>query len=70
MLILTPEGLHRHHIGAPELKGVLLFFVFLTGSIGSVQSSVAENPHHRNIKGVGKVRVYAGLSWLGWIMQT
>jgi len=51
----TPnENSHSHARGFSDgttlvtldLKGVLPFSVFLTGSIGSVWSSVAKNPHH------------------------
>ena len=34
----------RHHAGAPNLKDILFFYVFLTGLIGSVRSFVTENP--------------------------
>ena len=36
----------QHHTNAPDLKSVFSSFMFMSGSIGSVQSSVVENPHH------------------------
>jgi len=44
-----PKVFNRHNTGAPILKGVL-FFVFLAGSIGSIQLPVAENSHHTPLK--------------------
>ena len=35
-----------HHISAPDLKGVFFLVCFLADPIGTIQSSVAENPHH------------------------
>ena len=46
---LTPESFGRHHTSAPDLKGVLSSSVFLSRSIGSIQSSVAENSYHKYI---------------------
>jgi len=45
---LTPESFGRHHTSAPDLKGVLSSSVFCR-EIGSIQSSVEKNPHHKYI---------------------
>ena len=45
ILILTLEGLRPAPHGAPDLKGVLSFYVFLARSIESVWSYMVENLH-------------------------
>ena len=45
-LFSCPKFFGQRHTSAPDIKDVLSSPVFLTRSIGSIQSSVEENPHH------------------------